>query len=185
MQEDSGFIVTYTGKRFSLVTPRPEDVDIRDIAHSLAMQCRWAGHCHRFYSVAEHSIFVSHRVADDMALMALLHDAAEAYLLDIPRPIKKMAGFAEVYTRVEQLLEEAIAIRFGIEAPFLRDAVKRADDDAMLIEASHLMRGKEAGVREWWDHDLWRQAGALTGWDPVRAESEFLYRYNWLTREKV
>ena len=79
-----GWIQTYTGRQFWPLDPRIEDIDIHDIAHALSHQCRYSGHCLRFYSVAEHSVLLSHHVAGEHMLWALLHDAWEAYLAAIP-----------------------------------------------------------------------------------------------------
>lgn len=86
------WIQTYTGKKFYPLDPRPEDIDIADIAHALSLQCRYGGHCGTFYSVAEHSILVAQAVPRKDALWGLLHDASEAYLVDVPRPIKGELG---------------------------------------------------------------------------------------------
>ena len=83
------WIQTFTGRAFYVLDPRPEDVDIEDIAHALSMQCRFAGHCREFYSVAQHSVTASWLVPPEDALWGLLHDAAEAYVVDLPRPIKR------------------------------------------------------------------------------------------------
>ena len=82
------WIQVYSGKVFFPLDPRADEVDIEDIAHSLSLKCRYSGHCRDFYSVAEHSVLVSHEVSEENALWALLHDAAEAYSSDIPRPLK-------------------------------------------------------------------------------------------------
>src|SRR5690606_29748913 len=79
---------TFTGRRFWPLDPRPDEICIEDIAHALSMQCRYAGHCLSFYSVAEHSVLLSQHVAEPFRRWALLHDASEAYLVDVPRPIK-------------------------------------------------------------------------------------------------
>src|ERR1700744_4853571 len=87
----NGWIQTFTGKKFSPLAPRPEDVDIRDIAHALAMKCRFNGHCSPFYSIAEHSVRVSWLLEQQgkrEALWGLMHDAADAYLPDLGAPIK-------------------------------------------------------------------------------------------------
>jgi len=80
------WIQTYTGKRFWPLDPRPEDVDILDIAHSLSLLCRFTGHTSSFYSVSQHSILVAQEVPKRLRLWALFHDAAEAYIGDIARP---------------------------------------------------------------------------------------------------
>jgi 5'-deoxynucleotidase YfbR-like HD superfamily hydrolase len=86
---DEHFITTYTGKKFHYLSPTPEEIDIKDIAHALSLTCRFGGHCRSFYSVAEHSVRVAAEVPASSALFALLHDAAEAYLPDIPSPMKQ------------------------------------------------------------------------------------------------
>ena len=85
---DMSWIQTYTGRKFFPLTDEPGEIDLRDIAHSLALQCRFNGHCRQFYSVAEHSVRVSHILPDEEAAWGLLHDAAEAYVSDLPRPLK-------------------------------------------------------------------------------------------------
>jgi hypothetical protein len=86
------WIQTYTGGTFCPFAPRVEDLDIRDIAHHLSNESRFAGATRHFYSVAQHSLYVRQMVPKDAPveykLWALLHDAAEAYLKDLPRPIK-------------------------------------------------------------------------------------------------
>lgn len=89
MNERKGdWIQTYTGRQFWPLDPKPEEVCIEDIAHALSQQCRYAGHTIRFYSVAQHSVEIALRVPRAAALWGLLHDAAEAYLVDLPRPVK-------------------------------------------------------------------------------------------------
>lgn len=102
---------TYTGRKFWPLDPRPEDVCIEDIAHSLSMQARYAGHGKRFYSVAEHCVHVSVACGAETALWGLLHDASEAYLVDVPRPLKRhLPGYVEAEARVMA----SICIAFGL-----------------------------------------------------------------------
>jgi hypothetical protein len=86
------FMQTYTGRQYWPMDPRPHEVYIEDIAHSLSLQCRYAGHCIKFYSVAEHSVLIARHLAatraPEVAFAGLLHDAPEAYCVDIPRPLK-------------------------------------------------------------------------------------------------
>ena len=126
---------TFTGRSYWPADPRPEDIDIEDIAHALSMLCRFGGHCRRFYSVAEHSIHVSHLVPPEYALHALLHDATEAYLVDVPRPIKRMLGG---YAEMEELNWRAIAARFGID-PVMPRSVHDADQNMLLAERDQLL----------------------------------------------
>lgn len=105
------WIQVYTGRPFWPLDPRPHEVDIQDIAHALSMKCRYGGHCLGFYSVAEHSVLVSRHVPAEHALWGLMHDAAEAYLADIPRPVKRdIPGWKELEARVMRAVTE----RFGM-----------------------------------------------------------------------
>lgn len=140
-----GWIQTFTGKRFSVVDPSPDDVDIIDIAHALSMQCRFAGHVRWHYSVGQHSILVARvveRFQPDnrrLHLAALLHDASEAYLVDVPRPIKRLPDFV-VYRDMEKRCEWAIREHFGLtcEVPDML-AIKAADEMLLRTECRDLM----------------------------------------------
>ena len=140
---------TYTGRQFWPLDPRPEEVDIVDIAKALSQQCRFAGHTTEFYSVAQHSVLVSRRAGElvlgqprlrrEAARSGLLHDAAEAYLVDLPRPVKNQPGF-ELYRLAEIRLMRAIRERFGVyETPA---QVRWADDQVLMTEARDLLGPK-------------------------------------------
>lgn len=142
-----GWIQTYTGRLFWPLDPQPVDVDIRDIAHALALNCRYSGHCDTFYSVAQHCVFVADLVEAhciqklgrmptlDELRWALLHDAAEAYLADLPRPVKpEIRGFADV----EKRIENAIADRFGLPRE-IPEVVHHADFLCYATEKPKLM----------------------------------------------
>src|SRR4051812_43149736 len=81
-----GRIITHTGKWFNVLDPNPDEVDIEDIAHALALQCRFTGHTDEFYSVAQHSVLVANHCPSEYGIYGLLHDGSEAYLSDIARP---------------------------------------------------------------------------------------------------
>ena len=130
------YIRTYTGRKFYALDPHPEDVDIRDIAHALSNNCRWGGHAHTFYSVAQHSLFVAYFVP---TLEALLHDASEAYIMDMPRPIKRQMP---EYSAIEDRLMRCIAERFGFAYP-VDKLVKAADDFALYHEKRMLFPNSE------------------------------------------
>lgn len=126
------------------------DVDINDIAHGLSMQCRFGGHCREFYSVAEHSVHVAGLVklfasSTVEVLSALLHDAAEAYIVDIPRPLKMQPEF-DGYHRVEARIHAVICERFGLP-PIISHATKVADEVALESEARLLMQPDLIGWR--------------------------------------
>jgi 5'-nucleotidase len=129
------WIQTYTGRKFYPLAPAVGDFDIRDIAHSLSLLCRFNGHCQGFYSVAEHSVRVSRLLGRNLRLWGLLHDAGEAYLSDLPRPVKKqMPWFKDMEDRI---LEQAMR-SFGLPWP-MPAAVKLADDQLLATEARDLM----------------------------------------------
>lgn len=125
------WMITASGKRYYPLDPRADEVDINDIAHSLAKQCRWGGHCPKFYSVAEHSVLVSTKVPREHALTALLHDATEAYLVDVPRPIKQ---YLPEYVKMEMLNWRVIAERFQLPDDLPR-CVHDADNAVLMAEA--------------------------------------------------
>lgn len=165
------WIQTFSGGRFWPMDPHAEDVEIADIAHSLAMQCRFAGHCIRFYSVAEHCVHLSRAVAQDHALWALLHDASEAYLVDVPRPVKP---FLNGYREAETMVMLAVCRRFGLAAE-MPDAVKAMDWQILGDERANLSRC----VVEW-DNPPRPLGVDLQYWPPAQAEREFLARFHEL-----
>jgi len=166
---------TFTGRQFWPLDPRPDEIAVEDIAHALAMQCRYAGHCLRFYSVAEHSVLLSEWVMAEAgthaALWALLHDASEAYLVDVPRPVKPyLAG----YKPAEAVVMRAVAARFGL-APDIPAIVKQADDRIIADERANL----SACVAQW-DFDAIPLGVTLHYWTPDVAEERFLEAFRWL-----
>jgi hypothetical protein len=132
-----GFIGTFSGLRFWPLDPDPAKILIDDIAHALAHQCRFGGHASKFYSVAEHSVHVSRHCLPEHALWGLLHDASEAYLVDLPRPLKLLPEFA-AYREAERRLQRAVSVRFGL-APEQPASVTAADDKMLWIEAHSLL----------------------------------------------
>lgn len=166
---------TYTGKRFYPLDPRPDEIDPADIAHALSLLCRYGGHVDRFYSVAEHCVLMSRAVAPEHALAALLHDATEAYVCDVPRPLKRqLAGYAEI----EQRVWWAIAVRFGLDLELPAD-VKDADNRILINERAALMPRAE----QWWvdTAGLEPLVVEIQGWDPRKAELLYLGRLRELT----
>jgi len=128
------FMQTFTGRKYWPMSPRPHEVHIEDIAHSLGLQCRYAGHCIKFYSVAEHSVLIARHLAakhaPEVALAGLLHDAPEAYCVDIPRPLKP---YLTNYKDIEQKNWLAIAARYGLQAELPRE-VHDADNRIIADE---------------------------------------------------
>lgn len=171
------WIQTYTGKQYWPIDPRPEDVNIEDIAHALSMLCRFGGHCLRFYSVAEHSIHIARwlypRYGARVALCGLMHDATEAYVTDVPRPLKP---FLMGYKQIEK--DNWLAIASALDLPaVLPDAVKDADTRALSEEARQNMA---PCVAEWAtvEEPLGFQ---IEFWDSEQSELEFLAAFRELT----
>jgi hypothetical protein len=129
-----------SGKIWYLDEPRQEDLDVEDIAHALSLLCRFGGHCKEFYSVAQHSVLCMQQ-ATRMGLGALaertvlLHDASEAYLVDLPRPVKMMLP---EYSFMEYRLHRLVARQFDLECPHPA-YVKEIDDRMLITEQLALM----------------------------------------------
>jgi hypothetical protein len=141
------YIGTYTGKKFYPLDPRPEDICLEDIAHALSYINRFNGHTNDPYSVATHSLNVEYRIAEQgynflTRLHGLLHDAAEAYCCDIPRPLKQLLpGYKEIETNIM----DAIYKHFGLEAPTeeICKVISEADNYVLSLEAQKYMRNIE------------------------------------------
>ncbi len=139
------WILTRSGQKFDLANPTADMVDPADIAHSLSMQCRFNGHTSSFYSVAQHCYLVADLVPAEDQLAALLHDATEAYVGDLVRPLKedmraeaRWHGAGCTYDLTEQRVWEAICERFDL-SPVMQASVKHADLVALATEKRDLM----------------------------------------------
>lgn len=175
------WIQTYSGKVFYPLDPHEDEIDIIDISHSLSQICRFTGHCKRFISVAQHSVFVSSMCPNTHKLCGLLHDATEGFICDFSRPMKRAARFAP-YLEVETNLLRVIYKKFGIPEEWainMPDEVKEADNRTLITERDQLM---SKPPMEWSDkyepYDI-----KIDPWEPKKAEQEFLKLFYQLYKE--
>lgn len=171
MDRRGDWIGTFTGRKFWPLDPRPEEICLEDIAHALANQCRFAGHVRQFYSVAQHSILVCELVRPPDKLWGLLHDASEAYLVDLPSPIKNDAEFGATYRQAESRVMEAVCTRFRL-CHAMPKAVDEADKMAVVNEARVLMPSR--GETWSWGHDIFPLGWTIVPLEPEQAERGFL-----------
>lgn len=173
------WIQTFTGRKFYPLAPRRQDIDIKDIAHGLSLANRYAGHTELPYSVAQHSVMVAGLIPRglNLGLAALLHDAAEAYLGDVVRPIKVAPEF-RFYREAEHHLQGEIEARFGIVGLTQADRgiIKEADHRMLVSEARDLMPG---AFQSWgdWIHDFEPIPEAVVPWSHREAEVRFLHAF--------
>ena len=153
--------------------PRADEVFIEDIAHSLSMQCRYAGHCLRYYTVAEHSVLMARHLRSegvDIALWALLHDASEAYLVDVPRPVKP---YLNGYKAAENQVMAAVCQRFGLHW-VMPPAVHEADERIIADELVNLV------PMDWHGKHRNPLGVKLQYWSPENAKAEFMATFEAL-----
>jgi hypothetical protein len=171
------YLQTVSGRWVNPFDPDPEQLDAGDIARALANQCRFGGHCRVFYSVAQHSVIVSRLVehgggdAQD-AFAALMHDATEAYLGDMPHPLKHRSPLGAAFKAAEDHLERAIRDRFRIRPDV--PAIKRVDRALLATE-------RRTFSAETWHWPELEGVEALdlelTAWPPDEAAEAFAQRY--------
>ena len=173
MRTEDTWIQTYRGRQFWPMDPEPAEIDIRDVAHSLSLLCRFNGHCREFYSVAEHCVRVSRECSPEHALWGLLHDVAEAYIGDIARPVKQQ--FPAIEGMEERLLRAAVE-RFGLAWP-IPDKVGEIDEVLLATEARDLMEQPPAD----WKLRARPLTDPICPMTPLQAEQAFLERFAELT----
>ena len=167
------YIRTYTGAKFYWDTIETNEYRIDDIAHALAMNCRWTGHVRQFYSVAQHCCLASYEAPPGQELAALLHDASEAYVHDTPSPLKWYLADHDftAFSDLEKRVDKAIYNDFGV--PWPRDPVVKAIDLRLLAtESRDLMPPGEERI-----HMIEPYPWHIKPWDPEEAERQFLKRY--------
>lgn len=163
------WIQTYTGVMYYAHDPRPEDIDIRDVAHHLAMECRYTGACKWHYSVAQHSCYVHDVLPQPLKFKGLMHDAPEYVAKDMAKPTKSNLPDYKVLERKNWL---ATAARFSLPIE-LDPEVHAADAAVLLAEYQVLMVNPSLP-----GYDYSKAAPIrIARWTPERAEREFLYRF--------
>ena len=170
------WIATLSGARVDYLHPDPSTIHLEDIAHALAGINRFTGHTAGRYSVAQHCVYASHTVPSRFAKVALMHDAAEAYMQDLSQPLKvamrlihKDNNGKTAYDILENRMHQAVAERFGVDYPF-PSPVKIADLRLLATEAEDLGFGTLN-----WDLPEPRYPDLrIIPWSDVCAEREFL-----------
>ena len=157
-----GSIRTNSGVFVNVFDTDLNTIKIEDIAHALSRLPRFGGHLNRHYSVAQHSVLCANlaRTKNDKKA-ALLHDASEAYLLDMPTPIK--AKLTE-YKKHEDKLMKVIFDKYGLQWP-LNDRLKKIDKKMLLIE---------------WENLVINDNIEFKCWDRNKAKREFIKMFNQL-----
>jgi hypothetical protein len=173
-EKTGGWIYTYTGRRIEPLNPDPTQIDIVDIAYSLAGQRRFTGHTDPWYNTGQHSVLVSTIVPAEDALWGLLHDAPEAYISDIARPVKRQAEFEPFYKAAEDTLMAAVCERFGLPLQ-MPASVKEADDMLLRAEQRDLMPNDPS------EGPIYQEK--VIPWESATSMTKFLNRYTELTGE--
>lgn len=168
-------------KAYNPVEPTTEMVDIKVIAHVLSQQCRFAGHTNKFYSVAQHCVIVSSMSQPEDALWGLLHDASEALIVDVPRPLKRHKDFG-FYMECEQKIMDVVCDHYQLPHA-MPLSVKLADDLALALEFRDLMYYpmREIIADSIFEQDL-NKFPKIQCMTPELAEDVFLAMYDKLTR---
>lgn len=167
-------ITTFTGKTFDFENYTANDICIEDIAHHLSLINRWVGASKYPLSVAYHSIFVSRLVPKGFKLQALLHDASEAYLGDVSRPLKSIV---RDYKPLEEQLQRTIFRKFGCELDIAPE-VHQADNLMWQWEYWKAFDNTPEPALLNWQRTILKDWSAASGDD----EQTFLEEYNAIIR---
>lgn len=173
---------TSTGARFFPLDPRPEDICISDIANGLALDCRYGGQgrIDKFYSVAEHSYHMAEYARRVLGwgawavLAVLMHDAAEAYLNDLPRAVKHSVGAG--YDNLEDNVQRIIIKKYGLvdASSFWASRIKALDCRIVPLEKAAIMSYPQA-----WAYDTFKplEEVQIRCWEPRIAKEMWLGMY--------
>lgn len=178
-QHNRGKFNTHTGQVINIADPDPDEITIEDISTALSRICRFGGHSSCFYSVAQHSCLVAAMVPEKARKAALLHDASEAYLGDVIKPLKVMLG--DCYTSIEDRFTTTIFRKFSILNSYTGDdynAIKLADIEALELEHEALILGKPARLAS--KLDDYNLATFGWAWDQETSKTIFLKTFEKL-----
>jgi hypothetical protein len=179
---DSRWIRTYSGSTFDFCDVQNSLMHIEDIAHALANTCRYTGHPNRFYSVAEHSIYVAMSVKPEYQLVGLLHDAAEAYVGDVSSPLKALLPD---YRRIEEKVWKRVVETFKL-LDYLPHSVYAVDKNLQQVEMDQLFDPppRRHGWRIIAGGDPHIPGGKIRCLPPEAAKAEFLRMFHQLTHAR-
>jgi hypothetical protein len=141
-----GLINTNSGQQINLLQPDPETLLLEDIAIGLSHTCRFGGQIPVFYSVAKHSMLVAALAPPKFRLEALMHDAPEAYIQDIVKPLKHL--LSPLYDKIEKRFTLAMCYKFKMRISVLENDIKRYDMQALVIENDAFRFDKLDGLRD-------------------------------------
>lgn len=161
------YILTASQRKFWPLNPDWGDIVIEDIAHALSNKCRFTGHTKTFYSVAQHSVLVARNCIDQR--WGLLHDAAEAYLPDVAKPIK---NYLEGFQAIESKILRCVAYRFGLPEE-IPEEIGIVDQRMCLTEMRDLMDG----ASRFEAYDL-----KIVPWSPKVARDNFIQAFRTIFR---
>ena len=193
------WITTASNKRIFPLALKPEDIDIDDIAHALSNVCRWGGHIPHFYSVAQHSVLVSEIsflifreqrqqtgpviLPRIVALYGLLHDAAEAYLGDVCRPLKHDTGnaTAAAYKAAEENALSVILDKFELQIESMPSVVALADNVLLKLEAKQFNKILASYDEDTGNYERYFTPKICLPVEPKEAKRRFLRKFAELT----
>ncbi len=171
-----GLFNSASGLVIDLNNPTPDMICLEDIAAALSKICRFGGHTNYFYSVAQHSLLVAQLAPKELELEALMHDAAEAYLGDVIKPLKVL--IADIYTGIENKFMDCIIEKFNLDRQKL-EAIKPYDMEALELEHNLYQLGN---TQPWLKAPIRMQ---LKAWHPMTAEVAFIQAFNFLQFPKL
>jgi uncharacterized protein len=179
-QPTHGAILTYTGRLVKPLELRVQDIDPIDIAHALSNQCRYTGHVNKYYSVAEHCVLMhdyatdlnTYDVSTDELKWLLLHDATEAYLLDLAAPIKHaINGFGTAFIDAEKRIEKVVAERFDLSWP--EPAIVKEIDMGIRANEMRYLMPDHPDTRDRYGSPL---PLTIKNWTPTEAKYQYIWR---------